>query len=66
MMNSRAILLGTFCTMFALNAYADCSVGDYQDFKNSLNKKYGFDYNLDVSVLGQRTSPSGKNNAVQA
>lgn len=38
MMNSRAILLGTFCTMFALNAYADGSVGDYQDFKNSLNK----------------------------
>lgn len=60
------MLLGTFCTLLALNVYADSVGSDYQDFKNSLNKKYGFDYNLDVSVLGQRTSPSGKNNAVQA
>lgn len=66
MINSKAMLLGTFCTLLALNAYADSVGSDYQDFKNSLNKKYGFDYNLDVSVLGQRTSPSGKNNAVQA
>lgn len=48
------MLLGTFCTLLALNAYADSVGSDYQDFKNSLNKKYGFDYNLDVSVLGQR------------
>ena len=38
----------------------------YQDFKNELNKKYGFDYSIDVSLLEQRTSPSGENNAVQA
>jgi len=38
----------------------------YQDFKNELNKKYGFDYSVDVSLLEQRTSPNGENNAVQA
>ena len=34
------MLLGTFCTLLALNAYADSVGSDYQDFKNSLNKKY--------------------------
>ena len=48
MINSKAMLLGTFCTLLALNAYADSVGSDYQDFKNSLNKKYGFDYNIDV------------------
>ncbi|MCM1322587.1 MAG: carbohydrate porin [Acetobacter sp.] len=43
------------------NAYAE----SYQDFKNFLNKEYGFDYNFDVSVLEQRSSPNGKHNAVQ-
>ena len=38
----------------------------YQNFKNELNKKYGFDYSVDFSLLEQRTSPNGKNNAVQA
>lgn len=37
----------------------------YQDFKNRLNKEYGFDYNFDISVLGQRSSPDGEHNAVQ-
>ena len=39
---------------------------DYQDYKNYLNKQYGFDYSIDMSVLEQRTAPRGKNNAVQA
>ena len=39
--------------------------GDYQNFKNELNKKYGFDYSIDVSLLGQRAAPGGKSNAVQ-
>ena len=39
---------------------------DYQDYKNYLNKQYGFDYSIDMSVLEQRTAPSGKSNAVQA
>lgn len=42
------------------------AVDDYQNLKNELMKKYGFDYSIDVSLLGQRTSPNGENNAVQA
>lgn len=38
---------------------------NYQDFKNRLNKKYGFDYSVDVSILEQRSAPNGKHNAVQ-
>ncbi len=38
---------------------------DYQDFKNRLNKKYGFDYSVDVSILEQRSAPNGDYNAVQ-
>lgn len=55
--------LGLFCVQ---NAQADTLSSRYQDFKNELNQKYGFDYSIDASVLEQRTSPSGKNNAVQA
>lgn len=39
---------------------------EYTKFKDWLNDEYGFDYSLTYSVLGQRTSPSGKNNAVQS
>ena len=39
---------------------------DYQQFKDNLNKRYGFDYSVDVSTLLQRTSPNGDNNAFQA
>ncbi|MBP5699004.1 MAG: carbohydrate porin [Alphaproteobacteria bacterium] len=42
------------------------AVDDYQNFKNELMKKYDFDYSIDASLLGQRTSPNGENNAVQA
>lgn len=42
-------------------AYSD----EYQAFKNELNEKYGFEYNFDISVLGQRSSPNGEHNAVQ-
>jgi hypothetical protein len=38
----------------------------YSEFKNMLNDKYGLNYELDYSVLGQRSSPSGKYNAVQS
>lgn len=50
----------------AVNAQAQNFAKDYQDFKNMLNKKYGFDYSLDMSLLEQRSSPNGKNNSVQA
>ena len=36
MINSKAMLLGTFCTLLALNAYADSVGSDYQDLKNQL------------------------------
>lgn len=56
-------------TVFGLISAFDVRAGelgrDYQDFKNFLNKKYGFDYSIDMSVLGQRSSPSGESNAVQ-
>ena len=59
-------VLPVFCSvLFISNVQAKNLDFSYQDFKNNLNKKYGFDYSVDVSVLGQRTSPNGKNNAVQ-
>ena len=38
---------------------------DYTDFKNMLNKKYGFNYSVDVSYMPQRGAPSGKKTAYQ-
>lgn len=62
-MKMRKIFLGfLLLTMYIGNVSAD----DYKDFKNQLDKKYGFDYNFDISVLGQRSSPNGEHNAVQA
>lgn len=48
-----------------LLAFEEAKAEDYQAFKNELNNKYGFDYNFDISVLGQRSSPNGEHNAVQ-
>ena len=59
----RILLACIVTSLTVLDAQAEMN---YQSFKSSLSKKYGFDYNIDISVLGQRTSPSGKNNAVQA
>lgn len=53
------------CNFYTTFANAEGLWDVYQSFKNSVNKKYGFDYSVDLSVLEQRTSPSGKNNAVQ-
>ena len=38
---------------------------EYADFKNKLNKKYGFNYSIDVSYMPQRGAPSGKKTAYQ-
>lgn len=38
---------------------------DYTDFKNYLNKKYNFDYAIDVSYMGQRGAPAGEKSAFQ-
>ena len=66
MKECKVFILALLCFMGAENAGAEGLISEYQQFKNNLNQKYGFDYNVDVSVLGQRTSPSGKNKAVQA
>ncbi len=53
--------------MISTTANASSSLGeDYTKFKNLLNEKYGFNYNLSYSVLGQHASPGGKYNAVQS
>ena len=38
---------------------------DYADFKNFLSEKYGLDFSFDISYMGQRGAPGGKNNAMQ-
>lgn len=38
---------------------------DYSMFKYWLNKNYGLDYGIDVTLMPQRGAPSGKYNAVQ-
>ena len=38
---------------------------EYTAFKNALSKDYGFDFSFDVSYMGQRGAPSGKNSAMQ-
>jgi hypothetical protein len=60
-------ILFIFGLLLCLNEAKASSLDNaYQNFKNELNKKYGFDYSVDFSLLEQRTSPSGKDNAVQA
>lgn len=39
---------------------------NYGELKDYLEKKYGFVYNLDYSVMLQRTAPGGRSNAVQS
>ena len=65
----KKIFVGTFGLLLLsqITHAAQPSLGeDYLSFKNWLNKEYNLDYSLTYSVLGQRTSPSGHNNAVQS
>ncbi len=66
MKERRVFFLALLCLMCSENVSAENIFSEYQLFKNNLNQNYGFDYDVDVSILGQRTSPNGKNNAVQA
>lgn len=63
-LKTTLLVLGT-CLLLN-DARAEDLTTMYQNFKNDINKKYGFDYSIDFSVLEQRTSPNGDNNAVQA
>src|SRR5574344_3131667 len=38
---------------------------DYTDFKNWLNKEYGFNYSIDLSYMPQYGAPNGKQTAFQ-
>ena len=38
---------------------------DYASFKELLSKKYGIDFAFDISYMGQRGAPSGKNSSMQ-
>lgn len=65
-MKYRKMFLFLMCCMLvSRDGFAGELSEKYNDFKNMLNKKYGFDYNIDLSILGQRTSPNGEYNAVQ-
>ena len=66
MKKTIAFLLCVFGLVNTCQANAKGLIGDYQKFKNEISEKYGFDYSIDVSLLEQRTSPRGENNAVQA
>lgn len=37
----------------------------YTSFKNNLQKDYGIDFSFDISYMGQRGAPSGKNSSMQ-
>lgn len=37
----------------------------YTSFKNDLQKNYGVDFSFDISYMGQRGTPSGKNSSMQ-
>ena len=66
MKNYKVTLATLICLLSVQNVYAKDLGALYQDFKNDLNKKYGFDYSIDFSLLEQRAAPNGENNAVQA
>lgn len=61
----RYIFILALLAMGSTQAQARSLEKDYTDFKDWLNKTYGLDYGIDISVTGQRGAPSGKNNAVQ-
>ena len=52
--------------LYVLPAKAMDLGADYTAFKNKLNNDYGFSYNLDYSLMPQRTSPHGEHYALQS
>ena len=61
----KRLLLSCCAVLLASNADARSLSTDYSMFKYWLNKNYGLDYGVDISVMPQRGAPSGKYNAVQ-
>ena len=63
----RFLIIGTFLgVIYANPSYAGAIENNYSNFKKMLSDKYGIEYNLDYSLLGQHASPGGKYNAVQS
>ena len=64
----KSLFFGTLgCLLSTLSVVQAATLGgDYTAFKNRLNKNYGFDYDIDYSVLAQHGSPNGRYNAVQS
>lgn len=60
------VLAGGILLASGANAAGASLESDYLSLKNWLSKEYNIDYSLTYSLMGQRTSPSGKNNAVQS
>ena len=61
----KRLLLSCCAMLLVSNADARSLSTDYSMFKYWLNKNYGLDYGVDISVMPQRGAPSGKYNAVQ-
>lgn len=62
----KTAILALTAALFCAEANAKSLNSDYSMFKYWLNKNYGIDYGVDISVMGQRGAPSGKYNSVQA
>ena len=62
----KTAILALTAALFCAEANAKSLNSDYSLFKYWLNKNYGIDYGVDVSVMGQRGAPSGKYNSGQA
>lgn len=62
----KILAIGTAALLLAQNANARSLGSDYSMFKYWLNKNYGIDYGVDVTLMPQRGAPSGKYNAMQA
>ena len=61
----KVLLLGSAAFLLAGSANARSLSTDYSMFKYWLNKNYGLDYGIDVTLMPQRGAPSGEYNAFQ-
>jgi len=62
----KFLLLSCAALLSANCANARNLSSDYSMFKYWLNKNYGLDYGIDITLMPQRGAPSGEYNAVQA
>lgn len=65
-MKKSLVICALLGGLYSFPAMSGSIENNYSNFKNYLNKNYGFDYNLNYSLLAQHASPGGKYNAVQS